>query len=257
MSFALTPMPWALSSPARPSAARANPVVDGDGDPSAASRVKAPSPERGYPYLARSPKASRCTARKLSSWARSERRRPATATGCIGMPGARARRNRPRPHPPGRPDHAVRPDAPRHADDLQADPAGAGPRDRGRPVHAPGRHQPPQVGPGPLPRRRRPGWRAEALNERGTLHRVTGDLVQAEGCHREALDLARAVAGPWDEAHALAGLGRCALAASHATQAAASCARPWKSSSASAPPRPTKSPANWPPSPRPGHPPNP
>jgi hypothetical protein len=36
-----------------------------------------------------------------------------------------------------------------------------------------------------------------------------------------ALDLARAIASPWDEAHALAGLGRCALAAGHATQAAA------------------------------------
>jgi len=35
------------------------------------------------------------------------------------------------------------------------------------------------------------------------------------------LDLARAVASAWDEAHALAGLGRCALAAGHAAQAAA------------------------------------
>jgi tetratricopeptide (TPR) repeat protein len=60
---------------------------------------------------------------------------------------------------------------------------------------------------------------AEALNERGTLHRVSGDLAQAEVCHRQALDLARAIASPWDEAHALAGLGRCALATSHATQA--------------------------------------
>ena len=31
----------------------------------------------------------------------------------------------------------------------------------------------------------------------------------------------RAVASPWNEAHALTGLGRCALAAGHATQAAA------------------------------------
>jgi len=65
------------------------------------------------------------------------------------------------------------------------------------------------------------GGEAEALNERGTLHRVTGDLVQAEGCHQQALDLARAIASSWNEAHALAGLGRCALAAGHATRAAA------------------------------------
>jgi len=63
------------------------------------------------------------------------------------------------------------------------------------------------------------GGEAETLNERGTLHRVSGDLAQAEGCHRQALDLARAIASSWDEAHALAGLGRCALAAGHATQA--------------------------------------
>ena len=55
----------------------------------------------------------------------------------------------------------------------------------------------------------------------GTLHRVTGDLAQAEGCHRQALNLARQIGSSWDEAHALAGLGRCALAAGHATQAAA------------------------------------
>jgi tetratricopeptide (TPR) repeat protein len=65
------------------------------------------------------------------------------------------------------------------------------------------------------------GGEAEALNERGTLHRVSGDLARAEGCHRQALDLARAIASSWDEAHALAGLGRCALAAGHATQAVA------------------------------------
>ena len=32
-------------------------------------------------------------------------------------------------------------------------------------------------------------------------------------CHRQALDLAREIGSAWDEAHALAGLGRCALAA--------------------------------------------
>ena len=54
--------------------------------------------------------------------------------------------------------------------------------------------------------------------------RRTGSAVttpQAKGYHRQALDLARAIASPWDEAHALAGLGRCALAAGRATQAAA------------------------------------
>ena len=63
------------------------------------------------------------------------------------------------------------------------------------------------------------GGDAEALNKKGTLHRVSGDLAQAEACHQQALDLAREIASSWDEAHALAGLGRCALAVGHATQA--------------------------------------
>jgi Tfp pilus assembly protein PilF len=54
---------------------------------------------------------------------------------------------------------------------------------------------------------------AEVLNEFGTLHRVRGDLVQAGACHQKALDLAREDGIRWDEAHALASLGRCALAA--------------------------------------------
>jgi tetratricopeptide (TPR) repeat protein/transcriptional regulator with XRE-family HTH domain len=53
---------------------------------------------------------------------------------------------------------------------------------------------------------------AEALNERGTLHRVSGELAQAEECHHQALEIARDI-DSWNEAHALAGLGRCALAA--------------------------------------------
>jgi tetratricopeptide (TPR) repeat protein len=61
--------------------------------------------------------------------------------------------------------------------------------------------------------------RPRCLNERGTLHRVSGDLAQAEACHQQALDLAHASASPWQEAHALAGLGRCAFAAADATQA--------------------------------------
>jgi tetratricopeptide (TPR) repeat protein len=63
------------------------------------------------------------------------------------------------------------------------------------------------------------GGETEALNERGTLYRVCGDLAQAQWCHQQALDLARAIASSWDEAHALAGLGRCTLAAGHATEA--------------------------------------
>ena len=59
-----------------------------------------------------------------------------------------------------------------------------------------------------------------ALNERGTLHWVSDDLAQAESCHQRALDLARAIGSAWDEAHALAGLGRCALAAGRVTEAA-------------------------------------
>ena len=60
---------------------------------------------------------------------------------------------------------------------------------------------------------------AEMLNERGTLHRVSGDLAQAERCHQQALELVRASDSSWDEAHALAGVGRCAIAAGHAAQA--------------------------------------
>jgi Tetratricopeptide repeat len=51
---------------------------------------------------------------------------------------------------------------------------------------------------------------------------MTGkDLAQAQRCHQQALDLVRAIASSWNEAHALAGLGRCALAAGHAAQARA------------------------------------
>jgi tetratricopeptide (TPR) repeat protein len=63
------------------------------------------------------------------------------------------------------------------------------------------------------------GSETEALNERGTLHRVSGDLAQAKDCHQQALELARATACLWDEAHALAGLGRCAIVVGHLTRA--------------------------------------
>jgi len=65
------------------------------------------------------------------------------------------------------------------------------------------------------------GGEATALNERGTLHRVSGDLAEAEGCHQQVLELAHAIDSSWDEAHALAGLGRCALASDRATKAEA------------------------------------
>jgi tetratricopeptide (TPR) repeat protein len=60
------------------------------------------------------------------------------------------------------------------------------------------------------------GGETEVLNERGTLYRVSGELARAEECHHRALEIARAIVSSWDEAHALAGLGRCALAADHA-----------------------------------------
>jgi tetratricopeptide (TPR) repeat protein len=63
------------------------------------------------------------------------------------------------------------------------------------------------------------GGEAELLSELGTLHRVRGDLDQAVVCHRQALDLAREIDSSWDEAHALAGLGRCALAAGRTANA--------------------------------------
>jgi hypothetical protein len=63
------------------------------------------------------------------------------------------------------------------------------------------------------------GGEAEVVNETGALHRVRGDLARAEGCHEQALKLAHAIDSPWDEAHALAGLGRCAIVTGHTTKA--------------------------------------
>jgi Tetratricopeptide repeat len=57
------------------------------------------------------------------------------------------------------------------------------------------------------------------LNERATLHRVSGEPAQATDCHQQALELARAISSSWDEAHALAGLGRCALGSGDTAQA--------------------------------------
>jgi len=55
----------------------------------------------------------------------------------------------------------------------------------------------------------------------GALHRVQGSLAEAEDCHRQALALARNLGLAWNEAHALAGLGRCARAAGRAADAEA------------------------------------
>jgi tetratricopeptide (TPR) repeat protein len=65
--------------------------------------------------------------------------------------------------------------------------------------------------------RRRGHYRA--LNESGALSRARDDLGQARSCHQQALDLARQIGSPLNEAHALAGLGRCALAAGRTAEA--------------------------------------
>ena len=45
------------------------------------------------------------------------------------------------------------------------------------------------------------------------------DLPRAESCHQQALNRAREIKSSWDEAHALAGLGRWALAAGYTAEA--------------------------------------
>jgi len=57
-----------------------------------------------------------------------------------------------------------------------------------------------------------------------------------------------------NEARALAGLGRCTLATARPPRPGSCYGRRWRYCSGSARPRPTTSSANWPPSPRPGHP---
>jgi Tfp pilus assembly protein PilF len=57
------------------------------------------------------------------------------------------------------------------------------------------------------------------LNESGTLSRTRDDLGQACSCHQQALDLACEIGGAPQEAHALAALGRCALAAGRTAEA--------------------------------------
>ncbi len=67
----------------------------------------------------------------------------------------------------------------------------------------------------------RGGELSEALDEAGTLHRVSGELSRAVDCHREALDAARERGSVRDEACALAGLARCALVAGRTADAIA------------------------------------
>ena len=61
----------------------------------------------------------------------------------------------------------------------------------------------------------------DALNERGALHRLCGELTLARECHERSLELSRVIGSSWDEAHALAGLGRWAQAAGNLARAEA------------------------------------
>ena len=62
--------------------------------------------------------------------------------------------------------------------------------------------------------------RAAALNEMGALQRLCGAVDQAESLHRHALELAILEQSAWDEAHARAGVARCALAGGRRQDAA-------------------------------------
>jgi tetratricopeptide (TPR) repeat protein len=53
------------------------------------------------------------------------------------------------------------------------------------------------------------GGETAALNEAGALEHAQGENDRAAALHRQALDVAQQIASTWDEAHALAGLGRC------------------------------------------------
>lgn len=62
-----------------------------------------------------------------------------------------------------------------------------------------------QIGPAP-------GGEVEALNNLGAVHLARGEVTAARDCHNQSLALSRQISSAWDEAHALAGLGRCAHA---------------------------------------------
>jgi tetratricopeptide (TPR) repeat protein len=85
----------------------------------------------------------------------------------------------------------------------------------------------------------------EVLNEFGALHRARGDPAQAWACNREALDLAREDGIRWDEAHALAGLGQCALANGRIAEAEGQLRRALEIFQRSGPPKPPKQPPSW------------
>jgi len=72
-------------------------------------------------------------------------------------------------------------------------------------------------------------WSSTATSATGVVRprrsttegRCTGSALNSRRprcATRQALELVRAIASSWDEAHALVGLGRCALAAGHATR---------------------------------------
>src|SRR6185312_11983230 len=65
------------------------------------------------------------------------------------------------------------------------------------------------------------GAQAQIHNDLGAVHHAQSRLQQASDSHRLALGLAREIGSSWDEGHALAGLGRCALAEGDLSGAAA------------------------------------
>ena len=70
----------------------------------------------------------------------------------------------------------------------------------------PGGREPPHL--------RERDFRAGRIRRRDDIGaRLQGQLGPAEAHHQQALKLARELDSSWDEAHALAGLGRCAVAA--------------------------------------------
>lgn len=56
------------------------------------------------------------------------------------------------------------------------------------------------------------GGQATALNSIAAVYHARGDTTRALYHYQQALELARQIPSPWDQAHALAGLGRCAKA---------------------------------------------
>ena len=72
------------------------------------------------------------------------------------------------------------------------------------------------------------GGEAEVLNEMGILQRLHANLDRAKELHLQALALAREIGSFWDEAHALANLGRCALAAGSLTDAESYLRQAWE-----------------------------